>query len=151
VELQRMPVNLSLLVREVILTRAQSGTPRTVETVVAPDLEVIGDERLLRIALENLLENAWKFTSLKESARIEFGSFARDGRPVYFVRDNGAGFESDKANTLFIPFHRLHAESEFEGTGIGLATVKRIIERHDGKVWAEGRPGEGATFYFTLG
>jgi light-regulated signal transduction histidine kinase (bacteriophytochrome) len=106
---------------------------------------------LLAVVLENLLSNAWKFTSKRAAARIRFGRDERDGKPVYFVRDNGAGFDMAAAQNLFMPFQRLHTRGEFEGTGIGLATVRRAVQRHDGKVWAESEIGNGATFYFTLG
>ena len=111
----------------------------------------LADGQLLRIALENLLENAWKFTARTPAARIEFGLTNVAGEPTYFVRDNGAGFDMAYADRLFGPFQRLHLQSEFPGTGIGLATVQRIIHRHGGRVWAEGMPGQGATFHFTLG
>jgi light-regulated signal transduction histidine kinase (bacteriophytochrome) len=109
-----------------------------------------GDDRLLAIVLDNLLGNAWKFTAKRDDARIEFGAAANDGPPVYFVRDNGAGFDMALACNLFGVFQRLHSDAEFEGTGIGLATVERIIIRHGGLVWAEGNVQRGATFYFTL-
>ena len=109
-----------------------------------------GDACLLQIVLENLLGNAWKFTSREPEAKIEFGVTERDGHRSYYVRDNGAGFEMAYADKLFVPFQRLHGTDEFEGTGIGLATVQRVIHRHGGQVQAEGEPGEGATFYFTL-
>jgi light-regulated signal transduction histidine kinase (bacteriophytochrome) len=113
-----------------------------------------GDVSLLRVALENLLGNAWKFTAREEGARIEFGADSRPRpgflAPVYYVRDNGAGFDQAYADKLFGAFQRLHGQDEFEGTGIGLATVARIVHRHGGRVWAEGRVGGGATFYFTL-
>lgn len=109
-----------------------------------------GDRSLLRVVLENLLGNAWKFTSKHPRARIEFGITEQDGRTVYFVRDDGAGFDMAYANKLFTPFQRLHGSNEFDGTGIGLATVQRIIYRHGGSVWAEGEVERGATFYFTL-
>jgi light-regulated signal transduction histidine kinase (bacteriophytochrome) len=123
-----------------------------VETRVRPGVIVVGDGRLLRIALTNLLENAWKFTTREPTARIEFGMIAtRLGEPTYFVRDNGAGFDMAYVDRLFGPFQRLHPTSEFPGSGIGLATVQRIIHRLGGRVWAEGVVGQGATFSFTLG
>ncbi len=108
------------------------------------------DLRLARAPFENLLENAWKFTSKTPSARIEFGATDKDGGRVFYVRDNGDGFDMAFANKLFAPFHRLHTVDEFPGTGIGLATVQRIVHRHGGRVWAEGSVDAGATFYFTL-
>jgi light-regulated signal transduction histidine kinase (bacteriophytochrome) len=110
-----------------------------------------GDPGLLRVALQNLIGNAWKYSSKRNGARIEFGACEKDGRPAYFVRDNGAGFDMVYVQKLFGAFQRLHSESEFPGSGIGLATVARILHRHGGKAWAEGRVGEGATFYFSLG
>jgi len=100
--------------------------------------------------LENLLGNAWKFTGKRSGAKIEVGCHGTDAEPVFYVRDNGAGFDADYASRLFAPFQRLHKQSEFKGTGIGLATVRRIITRHGGKVWAEGSVDKGATFRFTL-
>jgi len=105
----------------------------------------------MKIALTNLLGNALKFTSKTENAHIEFGAMGKDVRTVYFVKDNGAGFDPTFAEKMFLPFRRLHTEKEFEGTGIGLAIVNRIIRRHKGNVWAEGEVGKGATIYFTLG
>jgi light-regulated signal transduction histidine kinase (bacteriophytochrome) len=112
---------------------------------------VSGDERLLDAVLENLMSNAYKFTGKKENAVIEVGTSTEGGRQTFFVKDNGAGFDTTQAAKMFTPFQRLHSSSEFEGTGIGLSTVKRIIERHGGTIWADGHVGEGATFYFTLG
>jgi CheY-like chemotaxis protein len=117
----------------------------------APQLLARGDAGLLRAALMNLLQNAWKFTGKKEQARIDFGAEQRPGATVYFVRDNGAGFDMEHADRLFGTFQRLHTEREFPGTGIGLATVRRIMRRHGGDVWADAVPDNGATFYFTLG
>jgi PAS domain S-box-containing protein len=149
-QLQRQGVPLSSLARSIgeNLKRVQPG--RDVEFVVAPAPEAHGDVRLLEVALENLLTNAWKFTARQTQARVEFGALEAEGQPVYFVRDNGVGFDPNYAGRLFTAFQRLHTEAEFPGTGIGLATVHRIIQRHGGRVWAEGAVGGGATFYFTL-
>jgi signal transduction histidine kinase len=118
---------------------------------VQPGLRANADPRLMRVLFENLLGNAWKFTRERADATIEVGSQAqRAGRTVYYVRDNGAGFDPGYAERLFRPFQRLHAASRFEGTGIGLATVQRIIRRHGGRIWAESTPDGGATFYFEL-
>ena len=150
-ELREQEVDLSALA-SLILVRLQEGEPtRKVETKVRPGVVVTGDGQLLRIALENLLENAWKFTGREPEARIEFGVTNAAGEPTYFVRDNGAGFDMTYADRLFGPFQRLHPQGEFPGSGIGLATVQRIIHRHGGRVWAEGLLGQGATFQFTLG
>ena len=108
------------------------------------------DAGLMRIALENLLGNAWKYTRNKAETRIEFGQREENGRPVYFVRDNGTGFDMRYAAKLFSPFQRVHSPSEFEGNGIGLAIVQRIVMRHGGRIWAESEPGRGAAFFFTL-
>lgn len=124
---------------------------RRVEWVIEPDLVATGDAGLLRIVLENLLGNAWKYSGKREAARIEFG-YAADGENAgFFVRDNGVGFDMRYAERLFVAFHRLHSPAEFPGTGIGLATVSRIIHRHGGRIWAEGKVGEGACFCFSLG
>lgn len=123
---------------------------RQVTFIIAEEVLAEGDPRLLRVAMDNLLGNAWKYTGKKETAVIEFGSAEREGKPVYFVRDNGTGFDASQAEGLFGAFQRLHNKDEFEGYGIGLATVQRIVQRHGGRVWAEGEIGRGATFYFTL-
>jgi len=149
-DLRREPVDLSALAR-VVAEDLQAAQPeRSVEFAIEPGLVADGDPRLLRLVLENLLGNAWKFTGRKPKARIQFSADELDGRAVYFVRDNGTGFDMAYADKLFGPFQRLHGQNEFPGTGIGLATVQRIIRRHGGRVWAEGEPGRGATFYFTL-
>ena len=131
--------------------RLKSSQPdRDTEFLVATDLTATGDSRLLAVVLENLLENAWKFTSKRPDARIAVGQTESDGEIVFFVRDNGAGFDMAYADKLFSPFQRLHRESEFEGTGIGLAIVQRIVSRHGGRVWAQAAVNDGATFFFTL-
>ncbi len=149
--LYRLPVDLTAMASEVIAELRQSETERNVEIQIAPGLTTTGDQRLLRTALMNLLANAWKFTSKSPGARIEFGKSKDTVNSPYFVRDNGAGFDMAFANKLFTAFQRLHTRSDFEGSGIGLSTVQRIIQRHGGKIWAEGAPDKGATFYFTLG
>jgi light-regulated signal transduction histidine kinase (bacteriophytochrome) len=118
--------------------------------MITPGLTARADKNLLSIALENLFENAVKFTGKVPRAIIEFGITEKDGQKAYFVRDNGVGFDMTYANKLFKPFQRLHTVAEFPGNGIGLASVQRIIQRHGGQVWAEGKVGEGAAFYFTL-
>lgn len=150
-EMHRVPVPLSDIAEAVIADLRQRDPERQVLVEVQPGLKVSGDPGLLRIVLENLLGNAWKFTSKTAEARIEVGVTTRDGATLYYVRDNGAGFDMRYADKLFTPFQRLHTEDEFPGTGIGLAIVQRIITRHGGRVWAEGREGAGATVYFTLG
>ena len=150
-ELREQEVDLSELAT-MTLGRLQEADPgRSVEVKVRPGVVVDGDARLLRIAMENLLENAWKFTARQAEPRIEFGVSTISGEPTYFIRDNGAGFDMTYAGRLFGPFQRLHPQHEFPGSGIGLATVQRIIHRHGGRVWAEGLVGQGATFQFTLG
>jgi signal transduction histidine kinase len=144
-------VDLSALARAILADLKESEPRRRVETCVSDDVTANCDARLLRVVLENLLRNAWKFTSKHDTAKIEFGVVQSNGKPVYFVRDDGAGFDAAYMDKLFGPFQRLHASSEFEGTGIGLATVQRIIHRHGGRVWAEAAVEQGATFYFTLG
>jgi light-regulated signal transduction histidine kinase (bacteriophytochrome) len=150
VEMRHEAVNLSDLGASVAADLRKRQPERDAEVVIQPGLTARGDARLLRVALENLLDNAWKFTGKRPQARIEFGALTRNNELTYFVRDNGAGFDMAFADKLFGAFQRLHAAAEFQGTGIGLATVQRIIHRHGGKVWAEGAVGNGATFYFTL-
>jgi signal transduction histidine kinase len=142
--------DMSAMARE-ILDELHQGTPeREIEIVIEPGVEAKGDPTLLRAVLDNLLGNAWKFTSKKEQARIEFGTTTHEGQPAYFVRDNGAGFDMANAERLFGAFQRLHSSYDFEGTGIGLATVQRIVRRHGGNIWAEAAVDQGATFTFTL-
>jgi PAS domain S-box-containing protein len=145
-----VPVNLTRMARSIIDELQKSHPQRIVNIKIAGSLEDLADPRLIRIVLANLLGNAWKFTEKKTVAEIEFGSTEKDHQKVYFVRDNGAGFDMEYADKLFAPFQRLHNVDEYPGTGIGLATVRRIINRHGGTVRAEGLPGHGATFYFTL-
>jgi light-regulated signal transduction histidine kinase (bacteriophytochrome) len=147
--LRREVIDLSAIAREVAAELRKSRPEREVEFVMAGGLTATGDPRLLRIALENLLGNAFKFTEKRPRAVVEFGATG-DGRVAYYVRDNGVGFDMAYADKLFGAFQRLHPPEHFEGTGIGLATVQRIVHRHGGRVWAEGDVGEGATFYFTL-
>jgi light-regulated signal transduction histidine kinase (bacteriophytochrome) len=149
-ELDRESVSISVMAQTVAdgLQRREPG--RTAVFAIQKDLDVDADRGLVRVLLENLIGNAWKFTSKSEGPRIEVGAQDRDGGAVYFVRDNGAGFDMEYAHKLFGPFQRLHSDTEFPGTGIGLATVQRIVERHGGRVWAEGAVGRGATVFFTV-
>jgi PAS domain S-box-containing protein len=149
-EMHRERVDLSEMARSVVLELSGREPKRRTEVHIADGAVVEADPRLLRIVMENLMDNAFKFTSKRADARIEFGTREDDGRAVYFVRDNGAGFDMAYAGKLFGAFQRLHSAVEFPGTGIGLATVQRIIHRHGGSVRAEGAPGGGATFSFTL-
>ena len=149
--LQLARVDLSAIARSVLDELRRLDGERRVETRVEPGLVAVGDPRLLTVVLQNLLDNAWKFTRGRDPAVVEFGSRVEGGERVYFVRDSGAGFDPAYAGQLFGAFQRLHHASEFEGHGIGLAGVKRVVERHGGRVWAEGAEGRGATFYFTLG
>jgi light-regulated signal transduction histidine kinase (bacteriophytochrome) len=143
-------VDLSALVRSIVANLGETQPDRKVESKIQNHLQTEADQNLLRLALENLLSNAWKFTSKRPLAHVEFGKTNSNGVPVYYVRDDGAGFDPRYADRLFGAFQRLHAVTEFPGTGVGLATVQRIIHRHGGRIWAEGAVGKGATFYFTL-
>jgi signal transduction histidine kinase/CheY-like chemotaxis protein len=150
--MHHVPVDLTRMAQEVVRNLQDSAPERSVNIVIADDLTAEGDAGLLRIVLENLLSNAWKFTSKSANPRIEFGMrLDRSGRRAFFVRDNGAGFDPRHATNLFSPFRRLHAESQFPGTGIGLATVQRIVHRHSGEIWAEAAVDRGACFYFSIG
>jgi signal transduction histidine kinase len=149
-EMRHETVDLSTLARKVTTELQKTQPGRHVEFVITEGLTVNGDTALLRVALENMLGNAWKFTGKQPKARIEFGVTHHEGKPTYYVRDDGVGFDMTYVGKLFAPFQRLHSNDEFPGTGIGLATVQRIILRHGGKVWAEGTVGKEATFYFTL-
>lgn len=144
-------VDLSRVAREILEELAFSDPDRTVDVIVQDGIMASGDSAMLRTVLENLLRNAWKFTRKTQRPRIEFTSGRNTaGKILYSIRDNGAGFNPAQADRLFIPFHRLHTQQEFEGTGIGLATVQKILSRHGGSVWARSEPGRGAEFYFDL-
>jgi len=149
-ELNREEIDLSALAQEVMLQLQSSDPQRRAFFAITPNLQAQGDRALIRIVLENLMGNAWKFTAKTASARIEVGIDRQGDERFYFVRDNGAGFDMRYANKLFEVFQRLHDKNEYPGTGVGLATVQRVIHRHGGRIWAEGTPGQGAAFYFTL-
>lgn len=149
-ELTREPVDLTARAGRIIAELREADPERSVEVVIADGLVASGEPELLDGALQNLLSNAWKFTSAREQAYIEVGAYEEDGRRVFFVKDNGAGFDMAHAGQLFKPFQRLHRASEFPGTGVGLASVHRIVAKHGGRIWAEAERGRGATFSFTL-
>ncbi len=149
-EIRPEDVDLSALAREITEELRQGAPQRRVAVSVEDGLRARGDPRLLRIALQNLLDNAWKYSSKIENARVDFGCDRSKGQAVFFVRDNGAGFDMAYADKLFAPFQRLHNPREFEGTGVGLASVARVVKRHGGSIWADAAPGKGATFLFTL-
>lgn len=149
-ELRREALDMTTIAQQVALSLRAGDPGREVDFAIKGGMTVLGDAQLVRALLENLLGNAWKFTGKQGRARIEFGAVEMDGEHVWFVRDNGAGFDMAYADKLFAPFKRLHSPREFPGTGIGLATVQRIVRRHGGRIWAEGVVGEGATFRFTL-
>jgi light-regulated signal transduction histidine kinase (bacteriophytochrome) len=149
-QIRHQPVDLSALAQTIAAELQDNQSSRDVQFDIAPDLIARGDARLLQVALENLFANAWKFTGQRRRALIGFGTVEVDGKRVFCVCDNGAGFEAMYADKLFLPFTRLHRQDEFAGTGIGLAIVQRIIQRHGGTIWADGAENEGATLYFTL-
>jgi len=149
-QLHQEKVNLTELAQEVLDELQRSEPERSISIAIESELVTHGDKRLIRVVLSNLLGNAWKFTSRKEAAEIRFGREQQNGEKVFFVRDNGAGFDMAYADKLFGAFQRLHSAKEFEGTGIGLATVQRILNRHGGRVWVEAKVDQGATFYFTV-
>jgi len=149
-DINRTELDLAEMARSIEEELRKNQPERNLEFIIASELADNGDISLLRMALTNLLENAWKYTGKCDNARIEFGAVQRDGAKTYFVKDNGVGFDMQYAGKLFQPFQRLHSERDYAGTGIGLAIVQRIIRRHGGKIWAESEKGKGATFYFTL-
>ncbi len=149
-QISRESVELSALVNIILKEQQAREQYRQVETVINPGQVAEGDTALLHIALENLLTNAWKYTRQEEKARIEFGSTVQDGKEIYYIKDNGTGFDMNHAEKLFAALQRLHDTKTYPGTGIGLSIDSRIISRHGGEICAEGEPGKGACFYFTL-
>jgi hypothetical protein len=149
-ELGKGQVNLSAIAGEIAGELKEHNPDRVIEFHIQDGLHVEGDQELLRLILQNLLENAWKFTAPRTPAIIEFGVTSWEETPAFFVKDNGIGFDMADAERLFQTFVRLHSDPAYPGTGLGLSTVKRIVTRYGGKVWAEGQVGRGATFYFTL-
>ena len=150
-ELRDQEVDLSAVVEHALGELREAEPDRQVQARVRPGVFVRGDGRLLRIALENLVQNAWKFTRMREAPEIEFGLRQANGETSYYVQDNGVGFDMEFAGRLFGPFQRLHKSEEYPGSGIGLATAQRVIHRHGGRIWAEAEPERGARFWFTLG
>jgi light-regulated signal transduction histidine kinase (bacteriophytochrome) len=150
-ELRGEAVDLTAMANSLLVELARQWPDRRVTATVADGLMTYGDPRMLRIALQNLLHNAWKYTGKVDDARVEVGTTGEGDARVFHVRDNGAGFDTNHAGKLFGAFQRLHSERDFEGTGIGLATVQRIVHRHGGRIWAESQVGRGATFFFTIG
>ena len=148
--MHRERVDLSAMAAAIAAELRRREPERKVELVIADNVFAEGDSSLLRVVMDNLLNNAWKYTSARKDGRVEFGCKEESGCNVFYVRDNGAGFDPGQADRLFKPFQRLHSKSEFPGTGVGLATVQRIVHRHGGQIWAEASPGKGATFYFML-
>jgi signal transduction histidine kinase len=149
-EMLREPIDLTGMAAEIAAQLSATSPERDTRFTIAPGLTLVGDRGLLRVAMENLLGNAWKFTGKTTAGVIELGAEQQDGQNTFFVRDNGAGFDMKYASKLFGPFQRMHENSNFPGTGIGLATVQRIIRRHGGRIWANAAVGHGATFYFAL-
>lgn len=149
-DLHRADFNISQLFDEIITEYQTDHPERAVSIHVSPDIMAYADKRFMRVVLENLISNAWKYTTHANEPKIFFGMTDKDGYQAYYIEDNGAGFDMAYANKLFAPFQRLHSSRDFEGTGVGLATVQRVIHRHGGEVWAEAKVNEGATFYFTL-
>jgi light-regulated signal transduction histidine kinase (bacteriophytochrome) len=150
VQVPRERLDLGALASELLAELRAAEPSRSVHLQLVPPLALEADPVLLRILMQNLLANAWKYTNRRQVARITVGSCRRDGRRTFFVEDNGVGFPPSASDRLFRPFQRLHPASEFDGTGIGLVTARRVVDCHNGRIWAEGRPGCGATFFFTL-
>jgi signal transduction histidine kinase len=148
--LHREIVDVTALAESIVQDMRQKDPARNVEIVIQPNMAVHGDRRLVGDLFQNLIGNAWKFTSKTQQARIEIGQSSGGSLATLFIRDNGAGFDMAYEQKLFKPFQRLHGAADFDGSGVGLATVARIVDRHGGRIWAEGKPGQGAVFYFTL-
>jgi len=149
-EMRTEPVDLTRMAQEIVADIERATPDRQVEFAIAPGLVAQGDSRLLRVVLDNLLRNGWKYTAKRQQARVEFTAVNENSGRVFVIRDNGAGFDMQYVDKLFGVFQRLHSAAEFEGTGVGLATVRRIVNRHGGRIWAEGAVDQGASFYFTL-
>jgi light-regulated signal transduction histidine kinase (bacteriophytochrome) len=149
-ELQKKDTDLNAIVLRTVSELRQSDPDRKVKVHIHKDLTVYGDEKLLEIAMNNLIGNAWKFSSKNNQAEIEVGKIDQNGNPLYFVRDNGVGFNMNQSKVLFNSFKRLHPDHMFPGSGVGLSIIKRVINIHGGEIWAEGEPDKGATFYFSL-
>jgi light-regulated signal transduction histidine kinase (bacteriophytochrome) len=149
-ELKREQLDVTAMANEIVQELRSSGSDGKVQVEVAKGIKASGDRRLVRILLANLLNNAWKFSGTKTAPRVMVGTEMVDGESRIFVMDNGVGFDMIYAHRLFGAFQRLHSQSEFPGAGIGLATARRIVNRHGGRIWAEGAVGEGARFYFAL-
>lgn len=149
-EIETDMVDLSRMAKDFLEDLRRSQPEREVEFVIKKDLKVRGDPRLLEVAMQNLLRNAWKFTGGRSPARIEFGMDEEGGKKVFFIKDNGVGFDMSYADKLFTPFQRLHSSNDFPGAGVGLSTVKRIVVRHNGRIWADAEVGKGAVFYFYI-
>jgi len=148
--LHRTDFDLSAIARLVVANLTMFQPDHAVELVLQPGMRCQADRALIQVVFENLVGNAWKFTRKQPQPRVEIGADTQGGATVFFVRDNGAGFDMDHAHRLFLPFERLHSDAEFKGTGVGLTTARRVIERHGGRIWAEAAVGQGATFFFTL-
>jgi light-regulated signal transduction histidine kinase (bacteriophytochrome) len=149
-QLKREPVDLAMLARQVVHELRQNDPHRDVVFAISDALGTHADPGLMRVALSNLLSNAWKYTGRRQQALVSFGQEERDGQKVFCVRDNGAGFDMSYASKLFAPFQRLHSAREFPGSGVGLACVARVVHKHGGRIWADAKSGEGAAFFFTI-
>ena len=149
-ELIRQPIDLSAMAEEIVREKQENSPDKIREVIIRKNIIISGDRYLMKIALQNLMDNAWKFTGKEEHPRIELGTTSKEGKTIIFLRDNGVGFDMTYMDKLFGIFQRLHQADEFPGTGIGLATVQRVINRHGGKIWAQSEVGKGATFFFTL-